>query len=317
MQRDGRGSTDGAWTDQTKKAGPSPWVRLLRRSHCRSPDRIAPIFSLDGGLYFDRQTSWFGEAASQTLEPRMFYLLVPEQDQKDIPIFDTTEYDFSFDNLFRENRFNGADRLGDANQLTLALTSRINSDRTGRELLRTSLGGIVYFRDREVQLPGNPDGTDSTSSLTGEVSADLGGGWRTRGGLMWNPHDDTIEQALAQASYRDTDDNILNLAYRLRDGVSTHTDLGTVWRISPNTRMIARWHYSLSEKRNEEALAGIEYGRCCWRVRALLRQQVAGDDDEQDLSFLVQLELNGLGSLGDNIDSLLDNGIYGYRREND
>jgi len=282
-----------------------------------SPDRLAPIFSLDGGLYYDRQTSWFGEAASQTLEPRMFYLLVPKEDQKDIPIFDTTEYDFSFDNLFRENRFNGADRLGDANQLTLALTSRINSDQTGRELLRTSLGGIVYFRDREVQLPGDPDGTDSTSSLTGEVAADLGSGWRARGGLMWNPHDDTIEQALAQASYRDRDDNILNLAYRLRDGVSTHTDLGTVWRINPNTRMIARWHYSLSEKRNEEALAGIEYGRCCWRVRALLRQQVDGDDDEQNLSFLVQLELNGLGSLGDNIDSLLDDGIYGYRREND
>jgi len=282
-----------------------------------TPDRFAPIFSLDGGLYYDRQTSWFGEAVSQTLEPRLFYLFVPEQDQDDVPIFDTTEYDFSFDNLFRDNRFNGADRLGDANQVTLALTSRINHDQTGRELLRTSIGGIVFFEDREVQLPGTPEQTDSTSALTGEVAASLGGGWRTRGGLMWDPHDNTIEQALAQASYRDRNDNILNLSYRLRDDVSTHTDLGTVWRVSPNTRMIARWHYSLSEGRNEEALAGIEYGRCCWRLRALLRQQVDGDDDDQDLSFMLQLELNGLGRFGDNIDSLLDNGIYGYRREYD
>jgi LPS-assembly protein len=282
-----------------------------------SPDRLTPILSLDGGLYYDRATSWFGHGATQTLEPRMYYLYVPYKNQTAIPVFDTGEYDFSFDNLFRENRFTGADRQGDANQLTLALTSRINDDASGRELLRASVGSILYLRDRKVQLPGVAANTDDTSALVGELGGDLGGGWRARTGLMWDPNENTVDRALAQASYAGPEGEVFNAAYRLRDGVSTHTDLGLIWPLGAQTRAIARWNYSLSENRNLDALAGIEYGRCCWKLRALLRQQVTGTNNSQNLSFLVQLELRGLGKLGDNIDTLLSDGIYGYRREDD
>ena len=89
-----------------------------------SPSELSGLVSLDGGLLFDRSTDYFGSAATQTLEPRLFYLLVPTGDQDDQPIFDTGLLGFGFDNLFRENRFSGADRFGDANQLTLTLTSR-------------------------------------------------------------------------------------------------------------------------------------------------------------------------------------------------
>ncbi len=282
-----------------------------------SPDRLSPIFSLDGGLYYDRSTELFGTAVSQTLEPRMHYLYVPKEGQNDIPVFDTDEYDFSFDNLFRENRFNGADRLGDANQLTLALTTRFNHQATGREILRANLGSILYFRDREVQLPGIPIDEDQSSALVGELAADFGNGWHTRGGLNWDPHDNEIDQALVQASYRNSEGSIISLAYRLRDEVNTHTDVGLIWPLNNRTRMIGRWNYSLSEERNLEALGGVEYGRCCWKVRALVRQHITGTGGDDDLSFLLQLELGGLGSFGDNIDSLLNDGIYGYRREDD
>ena len=282
-----------------------------------SPDRLTPILSLDGGLYYDRATSWFGHGATQTLEPRMYYLYVPYKNQTAIPIFDTGEYDFSFDNLFRENRFAGADRQGDANQLTLAVTSRINDEASGRELLRASVGSILYLRDQKVQLPGVATNTNDTSALVGELAGYLGGGWRARTGLMWDPNENTVDRALAQASYAGPEGEVFNAAYRLRDGVSTHTDLGLIWPMGGQTRAIARWNYSLSENRNLDALAGIEYGRCCWKLRALLRQQVTGTNNNQNLSFLVQLELSGLGKLGDNIDTLLNDGIYGYRREDD
>ena len=281
-----------------------------------SPDRFTPILSLDGALYFDRATQWFGQAATQTLEPRLYYLYVPYRKQNDIPLFDTREYDFGLDALFRDNRFTGPDRQGDANRLGLALTSRIRND-SGRELARASIGQVLYLADRKVQLPGVPTAVDDNSAVIGELAVQLGDGWRARGGLQWNPNSDTIEQALAQFSYRQDDDRVINLAYRLRDGLSTHTDLGLIWPIGERTRAIARWNYSLSEGRNLDALAGIEYGKCCWRLRALVRQQVTGTGNTQDLSFLLQLELNGLGKLGDNIDALLKNGIYGYRRDDD
>ena len=285
-----------------------------------SPSRLSGIFSLDSGLYYDRSSQYLGQRASQTLEPRLYYLYVPKQDHSDIPIFDTSEHDFNFDNLFRENRFNGADRLGDANQLTLALTSRINDDASGRELLSASIGQILYFKDRNVSLPGGTIDKDNGSAFVGEIAAELGSGWRARGGLQWNPHSGgsgTVDQALAQASYRDSNARIFNASYRLREGVSSQTDIAAIWPISANTSIIGRWNYSLSEQRNLEALAGVEYGSCCWRVRAVIRQHSDSTNNDQNLGFLLQLELNGLGKLGDNIENLLKNGIYGYRKYND
>src|SRR5690606_9788542 len=104
-----------------------------------SPDRAVPIVSLDSGLYFDRDTSWFGNAMRQTFEPRAYYLYVPNEDQTDIPVFDTGESSFSYASLWRDNRFSGKDRIGDANQLSLGFTSRW-IEANGFERQRLSLG---------------------------------------------------------------------------------------------------------------------------------------------------------------------------------
>jgi LPS-assembly protein len=285
-----------------------------------TPDNLSGILSLDSGMYFDRATSWFGTASTQTLEPRFFYLLVPSSDQDDQPLFDTSELDFNFDNLFRENRFNGPDRLADANQATLALTSRINSQASGEELLRASIGQILYFSDLDVTLPGESPIDDNTSAVVGELAARLGGGWHTRAGLQWDPHDGdngTIDQALAQLSYRGDRRQIFNAAYRLRDGVARQTDLAFFWPLDESLTLIGRHNYSLRDSRLLEALAGIEYGTCCWRVRALAREYTDGTGDDHNFAIMLQLELSGLGRLGDDIDSTLERGIYGYRLDDD
>ncbi|HAW60872.1 MAG TPA: LPS biosynthesis protein, partial [Pseudomonas sp.] len=118
-----------------------------------SQNRSVPILSVDSGLYFDRDTQWFGKDYRQTLEPRLFYLYVPEEDQDDIPIFDTGESSFSYSSLWRENRFSGKDRIGDANQVSLGVTSRW-VEPNGFERQRFSIGQAVYFEDRKVQLRG-------------------------------------------------------------------------------------------------------------------------------------------------------------------
>jgi LPS-assembly protein len=284
------------------------------------PSTFTGVFSLDSGLYFDRTTSYFSNAATHTLEPRLYYLYVPDKSQDDQPIFDTSTLDFSFDNLFRENRFNGPDRFGDANQVTLALTSRVVSDRSGAELLRASIGQVVYFEDREVTLPDQPEGTDDSSAVVGEVFAELGGGWRGRAGLEWDPHDGSngnIDQALAQVNYLGDEGGVFNGAYRLRDGVIEQTDLAFLWPVNPQLSLIGRHYHSLREDRLLEALAGVEYGRCCWRIRALVRKFSDDDDNGHNFGAQLQLELNGLGRLGNNIDSTLERGIYGYRRDDE
>jgi LPS-assembly protein len=283
-----------------------------------APSHSTGVASLDAGLLFDRPMNWFGNAATQTLEPRAFYLYVPSGSQDDQPVFDTAPFDFSFDNLFRDNRYNGPDRIGDANQLTLALTSRIHAAESGRELLRASLGQILYFEDREVVLPGEPVQRDDTSALVGEIGARLSRGWYTRAGFQWDPHDGdqgTIEQALAQLSYRGEEGRVFNAAYRLRDGVTRHTDLAVRWPVGERWSLVGRHHYSLEDDRLLEVLGGFEYASCCWRLRALLRSFTDGLDSDRNLAFLLQLELNGLGQLGNDIEQVLERGIYGYRTD--
>ncbi|RRJ83372.1 LPS-assembly protein LptD [Aestuariirhabdus litorea] len=117
-----------------------------------SPSTSAPMFSLDSGLYFDRSTRYFGRSYTQTLEPRLFYLFVPEQKgQFQNPLFDSGVYQFSYDSLWREDRFSGHDRLADANRVSLGVTTRL-LDNEGGETFRFAIGQTYYFDDRKVLL---------------------------------------------------------------------------------------------------------------------------------------------------------------------
>ncbi|NOQ87418.1 MAG: LPS assembly protein LptD, partial [Gammaproteobacteria bacterium] len=96
-------------------------------------NRNLPMSSIDAGLFFERPLI---NGYQQTLEPRLYYLNVPFEDQNNIPLFDTSIPTFNVAQLFRDNRYVGGDRIGDANQLTFALTSRILNPATGSEFLR-------------------------------------------------------------------------------------------------------------------------------------------------------------------------------------
>lgn len=278
------------------------------------PDRLSTLVTLDGGMFFERSTSYFGLGATQTLEPRVYYLYVPHENQGALPVFDTTALDFNFANLFRTNRYSGADRVGDANQVTAAVTTRYLSEQSGRELLRASLGHISYFEDRRVTLPGEVVDTDAGSAVVGELGAALTPQWGWRAGLQWDPYatGNEIDQALSQITYRGDGNRQLSAAYRYRRGNTEHADLAGVWPLSETTSLIGRWDYSLRDNRLLEALAGFEYGRCCWRLRLLTRQYVDATNNARNFALLLQLELNGLGKLGKNMDNYLESGVYGY-----
>ncbi|MGC1558903.1 MAG: LPS assembly protein LptD, partial [Bradyrhizobium sp.] len=85
-----------------------------------TPTRALPYARLDTGLVFERDAGAQGQR-TQTLEPRIVYSYVPYRNQNDLPIFDSALPDFNLTELFRTNRYVGSDRIGDANQLALAL----------------------------------------------------------------------------------------------------------------------------------------------------------------------------------------------------
>ena len=291
------------------------------------PSRLVPSFSLDSGLFLERPLSLSGKSLTHTIEPRIYYLLVPYDRQDDMPLFDTSRPSFSFAQLFRENRFSGEDRIGDANQVSLAVASRLLDD-NGGELARAGIGQIHYFRDRKVTLD-EDDARDTTSrsDLVGEIEARPGRNWRLRAGLQYDTGADRTEKHVLNARYQPNRRSVINTGYRLvRDIDSTRTieqaELSFAWPLGRDWRTVGRWSYALNEDDNQtlEAFGGLEYESCCWGFRTVVRRfrrsgaRTDGGDSYSTGVFL-QLELKGLTSVGNRAEALLTRGIPGYENE--
>jgi LPS-assembly protein len=287
-----------------------------------SPSRLLPVFSADAGLLFERDVTLGGRGMVQTLEPRVYYLAIPYEDQSDLPVFDTGGYTFSFAQLFRDDRFNGADRLGDANQVSLALTSRLLAGSSGRELVRASLGQIRYLRDRKVTLPGEARETDRESDLVGELTASPTAHWRALAGFQWSTSDERTDRSTLAIRYQPDARRVINAAYRFvrespassEDSVE-QADISFAWPLVRNWRAVGRWNYALADGTTLESFAGLEYESCCWALRTVLRRYLSNDEGEHTNAVFVQLELKGLTGVGRRTVSFLERSIPGYENE--
>ncbi|NQY27513.1 MAG: LPS assembly protein LptD [Piscirickettsiaceae bacterium] len=285
----------------------------------KTPTRTLPVASLDSGLFFERETSFWNTAYIHTLEPRAFYLYIPERDQSDIPVFDSSLRTFNMGQLFSYDRFSGTDRVGDTNQLSLALTSRIIDQKTGRERFRASLGQIQYFSDRKVSLNNTGIDTQSDSDMVAEIVASIAQEWTVRGEIQWDTHGDTSNMSALQLRYRGDNGRLLNISHRYRrDNISTldgleQIDISARVPFNRQWSMVGRWYRSLKDNRTLEGLAGIEYESCCWAARLVARNYINDvSDDGRNLAIFFQLELKGLGNFGQKTETLLERSILGY-----
>ena len=285
-----------------------------------APSLTLPIVSLDSGLFLERDITLGERAFVQTLEPRLYYLYVPYRDQHNLPVFDTTLLDFGFGQLFQSNRFSGPDRLGDANQLALAVTSRLLDRTTGRQWLYGSLGQIIYFQDRQVNLDYtlNPLLLDNgqginRSDVVAEAGLQLTNHWSASTTLQWNEQQGNPEQKALRLQYQKDQDHIFNAAYRARRDLLEQADLSAVWPLTNHWRAVGYWEYSLRDAQTLEALAGVRYESCCWAATVMARSYVNLPGEQPQNDVLLQLELKGLGNIGDHPESLLTRGILGYQ----
>lgn len=276
------------------------------------PSRTTPLYSIDSGLFLERETTLGERPFLHTLEPRLYYLKIPYRDQSALPVFDTGAFDFSFAQLFRENRFNGTDRLGDADQLSVAVTSRLIDQDSGREWLSGSLGQIFYRADRRVSLGGTPQ-TRGTSDIVAEGSTHIGRRWSTDLNLQWNPETHKTERGTFLFRYHPDDRHLFNAGYRFLRDQLTQTDLSFLWHLTPRWQLLGRWNYSQRDHRTLESLGGFQYESCCWIFRAIHRRYVSDISGDSKRSLYLQMELKGLGNIGKSIDEVLERGILGYR----
>ena len=281
----------------------------------RNPSRSVPVASLDAGLFFDRDTEIGGRSYLHTLEPRLFYLNVPYREQAGLPLFDTRPFTFSWGQLFRDNRYSGADRQTDANQLTIALSTRLIRQADGREKLSASVGQIRYFEDSRVTAPGETPVAQGKSAWVADANYMINDRWNLGASYQWDPKFRREDLASIRARYLWPNDGVVNLAYRYRRDLLEQADFSFLYPLSPTWSLVGRYYHSLQDHKLLEAIGGVQWDSCCLAVRALARRYVRNREGEVDNAIQVEFVLKGLGSAGQDTERTLRRAILGYHRD--
>ena len=260
-----------------------------------SPSRGAAIASLDAGLVFDRFTS---DGGYQTLEPRLYYLRVPYEQQDDLPLFDTGEFTFGFSQLFNPNRFAGGDRLGDTNQLSLALSTRKFDSQNGAARWSLGFGQIFYFADRRVQIDDEAVDNEDLSPFLGEFTWYFSPQLSMAAGLQWNWDRNRFDVGTLNLGWSGEQGQRVAFEYRYRTERVDQFDLRLSWPIGERWMVLSRLNYSFADDDLLELQGGFEYESCCWAIRTVLRRYLRNRDGEYRDGIYVEFNLKGLASIG-------------------
>lgn len=315
--------------------------------------RVLPIFDIDSGLYFQRNTSYFNHGYIQTLEPRIFYLYVPYHDQRDIPVFDSSPQPFSYNQLFLTNRFTGSDRIGDANQISLAVTTRFLDNETGDEKFSASAGIIKYFEERRVticqtlencNLESIPYAVGTTSSkspvspIVGQATYHFNPDWNVSANAAWDPNIAQTQNGGVNFQYMPLPNHIFNLGYNyIRQGdfftlpsektppklTDSRFNLSQpttsfAWPLNDQWNVLGSFSYSLNEDHPLTYFSGVEYNSCCWAIQVVVGKQFEAFDalgtPQYNTGIYVQWAFKGLAKIAANDPtSLLLTNIPGYQ----
>lgn len=274
---------------------------------------VMPTLSIDSGLIFERAFTWGGEGYTQTLEPRLFYLYTPYKDQSDIPNFDSDELTKSWSWLFARNRFSGGDKIGDAHQLTTALTSRFYRDEDGFEKARFSIGQIQYFNERRVGLNNNTKVADNNSVLVTEGQYRFDSHWSLYGLSFWNPNQRRNERNIVDVRYNLDTDRYIHFGHRYNQNDYDQLSIGSGWRFAPQWRVFGRYDYSLRENRGFNTMLGVEYDDCCWAWRVAGRHYRDEPDSlKHHNAVYLEFIFKGLGNMGSRTGKLLNKQLTGF-----
>lgn len=295
----------------------------------RAQSRTVPIFSIDSGMTFERSTSLFGKASTQTLEPRLYYLYIPHRYQKGIPIYDTSVSQFGFGTAFTENRYSGGwDRINNANRVTLGLTTRWLDANTGVERLALQVAQSFSFEPQKVRLSENEQLANNRSEFLAALSARLTDTLNTEVAVQYDPYEKKLAQTSASLRWNPKRLATVSLTYRYQRDPFENPDTGyyypyqlsgkenviaaAQWPFSKRLNAVGRIDYSIKERRSTQSIVGVEYrGECCWAAR-LMFQRYAVARDKTNSRVFFQLELSGLGALGTDPMSTIRDNIPGY-----
>ena len=285
--------------------------------------RWIPTFSADSSFSFERQAALFGRDLVQTLEPRFLYVVTPYHDQSTLPLYDTAPKDFNEVSIYSENQFTGQDRINDSNQLTAGVTTRFNDSGNGRELLRLGIAQKLLFKDQQT-TPDGPVDAHKLSHLLLYGSSSAMEHWSFDGIVEEDSssHEGWMQRAVVSARFHPGPFKTVSLTYRYARDSSKQWEVGGQWPIyrrEPRASgcggtlyAVGRTDYSVSDRRATYAIGGFEYDAGCWIGRVMVERTSTGRN-EGTTHLVLQLELNGLSTLGTGSLKVLKDNVPGYQ----
>jgi LPS-assembly protein len=277
--------------------------------------RTVPTFSLDNGLVFERDASYFGNAFRQTLEPRLYYVYTPYVEQNYLPNYDSGLMDFNFASIYADNAFVGNDRISDNNLLTAGVSTRLLDPDSGAEIVRLGIAQRYRFTDQQITLPG---GTASPAGLSDVL---LGAGlsidprWFLDATTQYNPTTQKSARSTVSARYNPGNYRVVNLAYRFQRDLSEQIDVGWQWPINDlwgdkgqnlgpgrgegagRWYSVGRLNYSLQDSKLVDSIIGFEYDAGCWLGRVVIERLQTGLVSSNE-RIMFQIEFVGFSRLG-------------------
>jgi len=299
-------------------------------SGARSASRTVPTFSLDSGLVFERDVSYFGRGFRQTLEPRAFYVYTPFRDQSQLPNYDSARNDFNFATVYTENAFGGHDRISDNNLLTLGASTRLLDPDTGAEAARFGIAQRLRFKDQRVTLPGETPVSERLSDLLLGASVNWTPEWSVDSTVQYNPKTRRSIRTTVGGRYSPGNYRVVSAAYRLQRGSSEQLDLGWQWPINDlwgdkgqnlgagrgegegRWYSVGRLNMSLKDRRLVDSVVGLEYDAGCWLGRIVV-ERLQSSTSSSNKRILFQLEFVGFTRLGSNALQTLKDNIPRYQ----
>ncbi len=300
----------------------------------KSISRTLPQLRITGNVNFEREVKFFGEGLLQTLEPQIQYLYVPYKDQSEINLYDTALLRDDYAGLFRARGFSGLDRILDANQLTIGMTTRIK-DMNNKESLKLSIGQTYYFKQSQLTLDSNNTTQDAmqrfnSSALAGEIDFNFNNQWHFSQALQLDDNHTKINQSKLTVDYRISDSKLVQFSHRFIKDINNskinQLGLKMVWPIDEKWTVVGNFYRDLNLNRTIDRFIGLQYESCCWAIqfkayRELRTHYQVGStmsalvQNEFDSGFSLSFQIRGLGATKKSkAAEMLSDGLFSYRR---
>ncbi|MCE9685410.1 LPS assembly protein LptD [Shewanella sp. AS16] len=298
--------------------------------------RTLPQVRIHGQINFERPVQMFDQDYRQTLEPQFQYLYVGYQDQSNIGLYDTAQLQEDYFGLFRDRRFSGLDRIADANQVTLGLSTRL-FDEHNLEDMKLSLGQIFYLQDSRVNMSDTANAqAPSRSVLAAELDTRIYQDWFFSGAIQYDTQQQLTKKSEVTLDFRPGANKLVQFSYRyVPDLLNSSTNaqvnvsqagLRGAWPINDSLYFVGNWYYDMDQARSVEVYSGFQYEACCWAVRLSYHYRIktSFDDDfapiqdnraEFETGVFLNFVIKGLGGSGPlGVSDMLNDGLFNYRK---